>query len=115
MEVDLANPLVVNLKSFMAATRGATKEALAEQVGLLRRTEIMAFQPSVPEGHTPDPELSEVVKQLLRYLQLVVTLMATMVPLTEESKLREKRGQEALNQGTIMVLLVSIPFPPCFY
>ena len=75
----------------------------------------MASQPSVPEGYTPDPELSEVVKQLLRYLQPVVTLMATMVSPTEESKLREKRGREALNQGTSMVLLVSIPFLPHFY
>ena len=59
--------------------------------------EIIASQPSVPEGYTPDPELSEVVKQLPGYLQPVVTLMATMVPLIEESKLREKRGREELN------------------
>ena len=45
----------------MVAIRGA--EALAEQVGLLRRTEIMASQPGVLEGYTPDPQLSEVVKQ----------------------------------------------------
>ena len=67
------------------------------------------------EGYTPDPELSEVVKQFPEYLQPVVTLIATMVPPTEESKLREKKGREALNQGTSMVLLVSIPFFPCFY
>ena len=42
------------------------------------------------------------------YLQLVVTLMAMMVPPTEESRLWEKRGQEALNQGTSIVLLVSV-------
>ena len=34
--------------------------------------------------------------------------MATMVPPTEESKLREKRGQEALAQATSMVLIVSM-------
>ena len=45
------------------------------------------------EGYTPDPELSEVVKQLSGYLQPVVTLMATMVPLTEESKLWKKRAE----------------------
>ena len=67
------------------------------------------------EGYTPDPELSEVIKQLPGYLQPVVTLMATMVPPTEESKLREKRGQAALSQGTNMVLLVSIHFLLCFY
>ena len=57
----------------------------------------MASQPGMPEGYTLDPELSEVVEQLPGYLQPVVTLMATMVPPTKESKLREKRGQEALN------------------
>ena len=30
----------------------------------------------------------------------MVTFMATMVPPTEKSKLQEKRGWEALNQGT---------------
>ena len=75
----------------------------------------MASQPSMLEGYTLDPELSEVVKQLPEYLQPVVRLIATMVPLTEESKLQEKRGREALNQGTSMVLQVSIPFPQCFY
>ena len=62
------------------------------------------------EGYTPDSELSEVVKQLPGYLQHVVTLMATMVPPTAESKLRKKRGWEALNQGTNMVLMVSTLF-----
>ena len=47
----------------------------------------MASQPGVLEGYTPDPELFEVVKQLPGYLQPVVTLMAMMVPPTEESKL----------------------------
>ena len=89
---------------------GTTREALAEQVGLQRRTEIMASQPGVLEGYTPDLKFSEVVKKLPGYLQPVVTLMATMVPPTEESKLREKRGREALNQGTNMVLMVSTPF-----
>ena len=75
----------------------------------------MASQLGMPEGYTPDPELAEVVKQLPGYLQPVVTLMATMVPPTEESKLWENRGQEVLNQGISMVLLVIIPFLPCFY
>ena len=97
MEIDLANPLAVSPESIMAATRGAIREALVEQVRLLRRTEIMASQPSVLEGYTPNPELFQVVKQLPRYLQPVVTIMVTMVPPTEESKLGEKRGHEALN------------------
>ena len=96
-EVDLANPPAVNPESIMVATRVAAREALAEQVGLYRRTEIMASQPGVPKGYTLDPELSKVVKQLPGYLQPVVTLMAMMVPPTEESKLLEKRGREALN------------------
>ena len=110
MEFDSANPPTVNPESVMAATRGVAKEALAEQVGLWTRTEIMASQPSVLEGYTPDPELTEVVKRLPGYLQPVVTLMATMVPLIEESKMREKKGQETLNQATSMVLMVSAFF-----
>ena len=106
---------MVNPESIMAATRGAVREALTKQVGLQRRTEIMASQLGVLEGYTLDPELSEVIKQLLEYLQPVVTLMATMVPPTEESKLLEKRDQEGLNQDTSMVLMVSILFPMCFH
>ena len=62
----------------MAVTRGAAREAMAEEV-IERMTEIMASQPDVPEGYTPDPELAEVVKRLPGYLQPMVTLMATMV------------------------------------
>ena len=43
-----------------------------------------------------------------RYLQLVVTFMAMMVPPIEESKMRDKRRQEALAQATSMVLTVNI-------
>ena len=78
-------------------------------------TEIMASQPDELEGYTPDPELAEVVKRLAGYLQPVVTLMATMIPSTEKSKLREKRGREMLNQGTNMVLLVNVLFLLYFY
>ena len=92
----MANLSMVNSVSIMAATRGVAKEAMAEEV-ILRMTEIMASQPDVPEGYTPDPEFTEVVKRLTEYLQPVVTLMATMVPPTKESRLRDKRGLEALD------------------
>ena len=92
----------------MVASRGTSREAQAEQVVLERRTEIMISQPGVQEGYTPDLEVAEVVKRLPGHLQPVVTLMATVVPPTEESKLREKRGREALAQATSMVLMVSI-------
>ena len=72
--------------------------------------EIAASQPGVLEGYTPDPELTEVVKRLPEYLQHVVTLTATMVPPIEESKIREKRGLEALAQVTNMVLMMSAFF-----
>ena len=110
LEFDSANPLEVNPESVMAATRGAAREALAEQVGLLRRTKIAASQPDVLEGYTPDPELAEVIKKLPGYLQPVVTLMATLVPPTKESRMRDKRGREALNQAASMVLTVSTFF-----
>ena len=57
----------------------------------------MASQPNVLEGYTPDLELVEIFKKLHGYIQLVVTLMATLVPPTEKSRLRKKRGREALN------------------
>ena len=115
MKNDMANPPTVNPESVMVATRGAVLEALAEQVVLLRRTEIMASQPGVLEGYTSDLELSEVIKQLPGYLRPVMTLMAMMFPPTKESKLRKKRGREVLNQGTSMVLMVNVPFPPRFH
>ena len=77
----------MNPGSVMAATRGAAREAFTEEVIVQRMMEIMASQPDAPEGYTPDPELAEVVKRFSRYLQPVVTFMATMVPLTEESRL----------------------------
>ena len=54
-------------------------------------TEIAASQPGVLEGYTSYPELAMVLKKLTGYLQPVVTLLATMVPPTEESKMRENR------------------------
>ena len=75
----------------MAATRGAAREAMAEEA-VLRMTEIAASQPGVTEGYTPNLELAEVVKKLPGYLQPMVTLMAMMVPPDKDSKLWEKRG-----------------------
>ena len=101
VEFDPTNPPVVNPESIMAATRGEAREAQAEQVGMERRTEIVASQPGVLEGYTPDPEFAEVVKRLPGYLQSVVTLMGTMVPPTEESKMHEKRaGRRCLRPPT---------------
>ena len=41
-EINLANPPAVTPESVMVVTRGMAREALAEQVELLRMTEIMA-------------------------------------------------------------------------
>ena len=71
-------------------------------------TEIAASQLGIEEGYTPDPEIAKVVKRLPRYLQPVVTLMAMMVPLIEESKMRNKGGQEVSVQAISIVLTVSI-------
>ena len=94
----------------MAATRGVAREAQAEQVRLERRTEIAVSQTGVWEGYMPDPEVIEVIKRLPGYLQPVVTLIATMVSSTEDSRMCEKRGREALAQATSMVLMVSALF-----
>ena len=58
--------------------------------------EIAGTQLDVEGGYTPDFDIVDAIKNLLGYLQLVVTLMATMVPPFGESKMREKRGWEAL-------------------
>ena len=81
------NPPLANPESLMAASKAVTKKAQAKQVVLERRTEIAASQPGMREKYMPDPEVTKVVKRLPRYLQPVVSLMATMVPPTEESKL----------------------------
>ena len=47
-------------------------------------------------GYTLDPDISEATSKLLEYLQPVVTLMANMVAPSEEDRMREKRGQDAL-------------------
>ena len=90
-EFDLANPPAINPESVMAVTRGAVREALAEQVGLLRRTEITASQPGVLEGYTPNPELANVVKRLHGYLQPMVTLMRRWSPRLRRENC-ERRG-----------------------
>ena len=74
------NPPLVNPESLMATSRGAIREAQAEHVRLERLTENVANQPGVKEGYTPDADIVEAIKRLPRYLQLVVTLLATMVP-----------------------------------
>ena len=61
-KIDLANPPTVSPESVMVVTRGGAREALAQQVRLQRRTEIMASQPGMLEGYTLDPELFEGVK-----------------------------------------------------
>ena len=73
--------------------------------------EIMATLLGVEKGYTPDPKIAEAVKRLPGYLQPVVTLMATMVPPSKESNMREKRGREALAQATSMMLMVSVSLP----
>ena len=80
----------------MVGSKRAAKEAQAGHMQLETLTEIAATRPGVEEGYTPDPEIVEVVKRLPGYLQPVVTLLDTMVPLSEDSKMREKRGREAL-------------------
>ena len=55
------------------------------------------------------------IRQLPLYLELVVTLMANMVPPSEENKMRDKRGKEALAQATNMIMVVSINFLLIFF
>ena len=49
------------------------------------------------------------IRQLLLYLQPMVTLMANMVPPppSEEDRLRDKRGNEAFTQSTSNIMVVN--------
>ena len=87
---------------------GAARESQAEHVQLERLTKIATIQPGVEEGYTPGAEIIEAFKRLPGYLQPTVTLMATMVPPFEESKMREKRGREAFAKAMSMMLMVNI-------
>ena len=103
------SPPAVNPKSLMAVLRGVAREAQAEHVQLESLTEIVTTQPAIEEGYTLDVDIVEAVKSLPGYLQPVVTIMAIMVPSSEESKMWDKRGREALAQATSMMLMVSTP------
>ena len=65
-------------------------------------------KPDSEGGPAVDLDIMATIRQLPPYLQLVVTLMANMVPPNEESRMREKRGNEALEQATNMIMVVSI-------
>ena len=93
----------------MAVSRGVARETQAEYVQLERLTEIAATQPGVEKGYTPDTDIVEDLKRLSGYLQPMVTLMITMVPLSKESRMWEKRGREALAKATSIMLMVSTP------
>ena len=59
-------------------------------------------------GYTPDLDVMATIKRLSSHMQPMVTLMANMVAPTEEDKLREKKGFDALYQATNMILSVSL-------
>ena len=79
----------------MVASRAAAR---AEEGRQRRRRENVATleQPSQKGGHTLDLDVMTTIKQLPLYLQPVVTLMSNMVPPSEEERLRNKKGKEAL-------------------
>ena len=95
----------------MAISRGAAREAQAGHMQLERLNKITATKPDVEEGYTLDPKIAETIKRLPGYLQPMVILIVTMVPPSEESNMREKRGREALAQAMSMMLMVSVPLP----
>ena len=55
------------------------------------------------------------IKQLSSYLEPVVMLMANMVAPSEEDKLWEKWGFDALSQATSMMLATSVIFLSKFF
>ena len=52
--------------------------------------------PDLEGGHMLDPDVMIAIRWLPPYLQLVVMLMVNIVPPSEEDKLWDKRGKEAL-------------------
>ena len=51
------------------------------------------------------------IGQFLPYLQPMVTLMANMVPPSNEDRLGDKKGNEVLAQFTSMIMVVSFISP----
>ena len=94
----------------MAALRVAAKAKEGRQH---RRREIIApsERPSQEDGHTPNPEVMATIRQFPPYLQPVVTLMANMVPPSNEDRLGDKKGKEVLAQFTNMIMVVSFISP----
>ena len=112
-EIGLANPPAVNPGSIMAVTKGAAREAMAEEA-VLRMTEIAASQPGVLEGYTPDPELAEVEKRLPGYLQPVVTFMATIGSLGRGEQASGEEGMRGIGPRYQHGSLGECSFPSVF-
>ena len=94
---------------FMAASRAVTR---VEETHVRRLREVVfPLKQLGQEGdYTPDPDVMATIRQLPSSLQPVVTLMANMVPPSEEDKLWEKRRKDALAQSTSVILAVSPSF-----
>ena len=86
----------------------------AEEGRQHRRREVIATSKQLDSngGSAADPDIMATIRQLPPYLQPMVTLMANMVSPNEESKMRENRGKEALEQATNMIMVVSITSLP---
>ena len=89
----------------------AAREVARAEANYQRRKRGVAIPLDLPGqegGYTPDLDVMATIKWLPSHLQSVVTLMVNMVAPTEEDKLWEKRGFDALSQATIMILAVSL-------
>ena len=86
--------------------------ARVEEGRQCRGREVVASseQPNSEGGAAADVYVTTAIRQLPSYLQLMVTLMANMVFPHEESKMREKRGNDTFEQVASMMMAVSITY-----
>ena len=109
-EVAPENTRTIEPSGFMATSQVATRD---EEGCQRRRREVVAssMRQDSEGGATTDADVSVAIRQLPSYLQPVVTLSATMDPPHEESKMREKRGKDTLEQAASVMITVSITSP----
>ena len=91
----------------MAASQAVTREEEGRQ--RRRREAVDSSEQQVSKGDaTADANVTSAIGQLLSHLQSMVTLLAKMVSPSKEGKLREKRGKDALEQATSLMMAISI-------
>ena len=106
-EVAPENRRATEPSGLIAASRAMTREEEGRQ--RRRRETIDSSEQRASGGDVAvDADVAIAIRQLPSHLQLMVTFLAEIVSPSEEGKLKEKRGKDAIEQATSMMMVVSI-------